>query len=90
MVQRLTFYVVVLMRLCPARSRLLGQEALEGRLVNHHIAHRPEPLPPLLLLLDEPAAGLNIYETQALAMLILKIRDRGVVAAGRTPRRAAP
>jgi branched-chain amino acid transport system ATP-binding protein len=33
---------------------------------------------PLLLLLDEPAAGLNIYETQALARLILKIRDRGV------------
>ena len=33
---------------------------------------------PVLLLLDEPAAGLNIYETQALARLILKIRDRGV------------
>jgi len=33
---------------------------------------------PQLLLLDEPAAGLNIYETQALARLILKIRDRGV------------
>jgi branched-chain amino acid transport system ATP-binding protein len=33
---------------------------------------------PAVLLLDEPAAGLNIYETQALADLILKIRDRGV------------
>jgi branched-chain amino acid transport system ATP-binding protein len=33
---------------------------------------------PALLLLDEPAAGLNIYETQELAQLILKIRDRGV------------
>jgi branched-chain amino acid transport system ATP-binding protein len=33
---------------------------------------------PALLLLDEPAAGLNIYETQELARLILKIRDRGV------------
>ncbi len=33
---------------------------------------------PQLLLLDEPAAGLNIYETQALARLILKIRDRGI------------
>jgi branched-chain amino acid transport system ATP-binding protein len=33
---------------------------------------------PLLLLLDEPAAGLNIYETQALARLILKIRDQGI------------
>lgn len=33
---------------------------------------------PSLLLLDEPAAGLNIYETQELSRLILKIRDRGV------------
>lgn len=33
---------------------------------------------PELLLLDEPAAGLNIYETQELSKLILKIRDRGV------------
>jgi branched-chain amino acid transport system ATP-binding protein len=29
-------------------------------------------------MLDEPAAGLNIYETQELARLILEIRDRGV------------
>jgi branched-chain amino acid transport system ATP-binding protein len=33
---------------------------------------------PTLLLLDEPAAGLNIYETKELAELILRIRDRGV------------
>jgi branched-chain amino acid transport system ATP-binding protein len=33
---------------------------------------------PSLLLLDEPAAGLNIYETQELSQLILKIRDTGV------------
>ena len=33
---------------------------------------------PRLLLLDEPAAGLNIYETKALAGLITRIRDRGV------------
>jgi branched-chain amino acid transport system ATP-binding protein len=33
---------------------------------------------PTLLLLDEPAAGLNIYETQELAKLIVKIRRRGV------------
>jgi branched-chain amino acid transport system ATP-binding protein len=33
---------------------------------------------PALLLLDEPAAGLNIYETQELAKLILRIRARGV------------
>lgn len=33
---------------------------------------------PALLLLDEPAAGLNIYETKELAELILRIRSRGV------------
>lgn len=33
---------------------------------------------PSLLLLDEPAAGLNIYETKELAELILKIRDQGI------------
>jgi len=33
---------------------------------------------PSLLLLDEPAAGLNIYETRELAALIEAIRDRGV------------
>jgi branched-chain amino acid transport system ATP-binding protein len=33
---------------------------------------------PRLLLLDEPAAGLNMRETAALADLIRQIRDRGV------------
>jgi branched-chain amino acid transport system ATP-binding protein len=33
---------------------------------------------PALLLLDEPAAGLNMRETTDIAGLILKIRDRGV------------
>ena len=33
---------------------------------------------PDLLLLDEPAAGLNIYETKELAGLITKIRDLGI------------
>jgi branched-chain amino acid transport system ATP-binding protein len=33
---------------------------------------------PRLLLLDEPAAGLNSEETQALADTILRIRDRGI------------
>lgn len=33
---------------------------------------------PTLLLLDEPAAGLNIYETQELAELIQRIRSRGI------------
>jgi branched-chain amino acid transport system ATP-binding protein len=33
---------------------------------------------PKLLLLDEPAAGLNTDETTALAETILRIRDRGI------------
>ncbi|OKY74777.1 MAG: high-affinity branched-chain amino acid ABC transporter ATP-binding protein LivG [Desulfobulbaceae bacterium DB1] len=33
---------------------------------------------PTLLLLDEPAAGLNIYETAEIARLITKIRSRGI------------
>ncbi len=33
---------------------------------------------PSLLLLDEPAAGLNIYETAEVARLISKIRDLGI------------
>jgi branched-chain amino acid transport system ATP-binding protein len=33
---------------------------------------------PILLLLDEPAAGLNIYETAELAEQITKIREMGI------------
>jgi branched-chain amino acid transport system ATP-binding protein len=33
---------------------------------------------PALLLLDEPAAGLNIYETREMADLVLKIREWGI------------
>ena len=33
---------------------------------------------PTLLLLDEPAAGLNIYETAEIGRLIAKIRDSGI------------
>jgi len=33
---------------------------------------------PALLLLDEPAAGLNMRETVDMANLIMKIRDRGI------------
>jgi len=35
-------------------------------------------LEPSLLLLDEPAAGLNIYETAELARLIVRIRELGI------------
>ena len=31
-----------------------------------------------MLLLDEPAAGLNIYETAEVARLISRIRDMGI------------
>jgi len=33
---------------------------------------------PSLLLLDEPAAGLNIYETAEVGRLITRIRDLGI------------
>jgi branched-chain amino acid transport system ATP-binding protein len=33
---------------------------------------------PKLLLLDEPASGLNIRETEKLSETILKIRERGI------------
>ena len=33
---------------------------------------------PSLLLLDEPAAGLNIYETREMAEIVLKIREWGI------------
>jgi branched-chain amino acid transport system ATP-binding protein len=33
---------------------------------------------PKLLLLDEPASGLNVHETKGLAELIVRIRDRGI------------
>jgi branched-chain amino acid transport system ATP-binding protein len=33
---------------------------------------------PSLLLLDEPAAGLNIYETREMADIVLKIREWGI------------
>ncbi len=35
-------------------------------------------LEPRLLLLDEPAAGLNMHETVEVGETIMKIRDRGV------------
>jgi hypothetical protein len=42
----------------PIRHPSLGQELLERRLVNDDIPHRPQPLPPRLLLFQQlPAAG---------------------------------
>ncbi len=38
----------------------------------------PWPRQPRLLLLDEPAAGLNIRETEKLSETILRIRERGI------------
>ncbi|NTV90173.1 MAG: ABC transporter ATP-binding protein [Clostridiales bacterium] len=33
---------------------------------------------PSLLLLDEPASGLNLYETKEIALLIREMRDKGI------------
>jgi branched-chain amino acid transport system ATP-binding protein len=55
----------------PAASLPFGKQRLAE--IARALATEPQ-----LLLLDEPAAGLNIYETRELAELILRIRDRGV------------
>ena len=59
---------------------LAGQEATslpfgKQRIVEFARALATEPA---LLLLDEPAAGLNIYETAQISDMITKIRERGV------------
>ena len=55
----------------PATSLAFGQQ----RAVEMARALAAEPK---LLLLDEPAAGLNIYETAEMARLIATIRDMGI------------
>ena len=56
---------------CEATSLSFGQQ----RAVEMARALAAEPQ---LLLLDEPAAGLNIYETAEVARLIRRIRDMGI------------
>jgi branched-chain amino acid transport system ATP-binding protein len=55
----------------PAGNLSFGQQ----RIVEFARAMAMEPS---LLLLDEPAAGLNIYESADLARLIARIRDQGI------------
>jgi branched-chain amino acid transport system ATP-binding protein len=56
---------------CPAAALPFGQR----RMVELARALATDPQ---MLLLDEPASGLNTRETEDLAVLIRKIRDRGV------------
>jgi len=52
---------------------IISQEAKKRLAIGLALATRPK-----LLLLDEPAAGINFNETDALMHLIKKIRDSGV------------
>jgi len=59
---------------------LAGQEATSLAFGKQRILEiaRAMATEPELLLLDEPAAGLNMYETAQISELITKIRERGV------------
>jgi branched-chain amino acid transport system ATP-binding protein len=59
------------------QSQMLGGELPLGRQRMLELA-RALVSQPKLLMLDEPAAGLNIAETEELGELILKIRQNGI------------
>jgi branched-chain amino acid transport system ATP-binding protein len=69
-----------------AMLRLVGLEGAEGELaINLSFGQqrlleiaRALAMRPRLLLMDEPAAGLNTYETEALGRLIRTFRDRNI------------
>ena len=59
---------------------LAGQEATSLAFGKQRIVEIARALAtePSVLLLDEPAAGLNIYETVQISDMILKIREKGI------------
>jgi len=61
-------------------AELSGELAMNLSFGHQRLAEMARALAtePSLLLLDEPAAGLNIHETRDMAQLILKIRASGV------------
>ena len=61
-------------------SQRAGEDALSMPfgLQRHLEIARAMALEPEVLLLDEPAGGLNSQETEALAQLIQRIRDKGI------------
>ncbi len=61
-------------------GNLAGQEATSLAFGKQRIVEIARALAtePSILLLDEPAAGLNIYETAQISDMIMKIREKGI------------